>query len=58
MARKSVFFLPIDFLLQYSLYQPIKVEEMLDLLKPMEPPMKRRAGLRIVQAGRGSYRGS
>lgn len=58
MERKSVFFLPIDFFLQYSLYQPIKVEEMLDLLKPMEPPMKRRAGLWIVQAGRGSYRGS
>lgn len=31
---------------------------MLDLLKPMEPPMKRRAGLWVVQAGRGSYRGS
>lgn len=28
------------------------------LLTSMEPPMKRRAGLWIVQAGRGSYRGS
>nr|GMC81745.1 hypothetical protein GW17_00025728 [Ipomoea batatas] len=30
----------------------------MDMITSAEPPMKRRFGLWIVQAGRGSYRGS